>query len=259
VVGRLRSRVDHAEKLCDAIKNEHIHNVLLLSVLGTGDSDCKTFVDFEHIEDAVKKSTDGWVILRNSFMQQLLDYWKRDIQKHSVLALSIQRNSRFAPIHFNDVVAVVRQFVFSRSGALRDVDAKHRQSIFILTGSEAIDGVILADMVCEAIDQPGVVRFMETSRDQVEIYLRSLRKRMRDTDYEGNREHDYPELPPPDDGVIEFICDNLDYTREGKTNYISDDMFLLTGRDPTRLIWHLKKNAKDFRPVKPSRSMRSQL
>ncbi|CAG8484256.1 6419_t:CDS:2 [Paraglomus brasilianum] len=261
VVEKEHDRVDKAEALCDAIKHAEVNNVALMSTLGTIDSDCPTFTDYEHIENAVKNCTDDWVILRLAFIQQLFYYWKKSVQEHSMLSFSIHPDSRFSPIHLDDVMDSFREIAF-RGDVPRDIDAKHRHKIYTLTGPEAIDGFILADIISEAIDHRWFVRFMETSREQVERYLRSLGgKRDRNNMYpEGRKERNYPPPPPPNEVCIDSICDHFDYTRAGKSDYITGDVLRITGKPPVRAVWYFKENVDDFRPLKPtSTSTRSKM
>jgi uncharacterized protein YbjT (DUF2867 family) len=255
VVEKEQDRVDNAEALCDAIKHEHVSNVALMSTLGTGDSDCQTFTDFEHIEDAVKNCTDGWVILRLAFIQQLFYYWKKAVQEHSILSFSFHPDSRFSPIHLDDVMNVFYK-IACHGDVPRDIDAKHRHKTYTLTGPEAVDGFILADIISEAIDHRWLVRYIETSREQVELYLRSLgRRRDRNNMYsESRKDREYPQPPTPNETCIQFICDHFDYTNDGKSDYVSGDVFRITGKPPVRSVWYFKQNADDFRPLKPPRS-----
>jgi len=244
--------VDKARTLADAAKRVRVQNVVILSVLGTGDSDLETFRNFRDVEKALEGVADNWVTLRNAFFSQRFWHWVPILKERGVLALSIHDDSRFAPLNLDDLVLSLDNIMLEEDGRTKGgLDRKHHHSRYTLTGPELVTGPIIADIINVAIDEQGAVEFLAITPEELDRYLSSLsRDKQNYMSFEGRdrRNIKYPSPPAPNSHERRMILDVFEYVTQGKAAYISGDQRDITGVEPERLTYFFKEHRDSFRP-----------
>ncbi|KAF9321563.1 hypothetical protein BGZ91_004504 [Linnemannia elongata] len=96
-------RVDWADRVVDAMKQENVTRCIAISSIGTDASDKDQLDRFRRVEDRIKKDLPRWTILREGFPFQTLFYWIPMVQDQGVLGMPIKRDREFAPLDITDL------------------------------------------------------------------------------------------------------------------------------------------------------------
>ncbi|KAF9541270.1 hypothetical protein EC957_003285 [Mortierella hygrophila] len=96
-------RVDWADRIVDAMKQENVTRCITISSIGTDASDKDQLDRFRRVEDRVKKDIPRWTILREGFPFQALFYWIPMVQDQGVLGMPIKQDIEFAPLDITDL------------------------------------------------------------------------------------------------------------------------------------------------------------
>jgi uncharacterized protein YbjT (DUF2867 family) len=252
-VAELEDRsVDKARTLADAAKRVRLPNIVITSLLGTGDSPLETFRNFGDIENALEGAADNWVTLRNALFHQRLWHWVPRIKENGVLILSTHDDSRFSPLSLDDLVFALDHIILEDNGRPRgDLERKHCHRRYTLTGPELVTGPLIVDMINEAIDEQAAVKFMSVTPEELDRYLSSLsHKQSEYVSMDGRKRHNikYPSLPAPNKQERRMILDVFEYVTQGKAGFLSGDQRAITGADPERLTYFFKEHRDSFRP-----------
>ncbi|KAF8933213.1 hypothetical protein BGZ47_010967 [Haplosporangium gracile] len=96
-------RVDWADRVIDAMKQEKVMRCVAISSIGTDVPDKDQLDRFRRVEDRIKKDLPRWSILREGFPFQALFYWIPMVQDQGVLGMPIKRDIEFAPLDITDL------------------------------------------------------------------------------------------------------------------------------------------------------------
>ncbi|KAF9127298.1 hypothetical protein BGW39_005956 [Mortierella sp. 14UC] len=96
-------RVDWADRMIDAMKNENVVRCVAISSIGTDAPEKDQLDRFRRVEDRIKKDIPRWTILREGFPFQALFYWIPMVQNQGVLGMPIKPEIEFAPLDIADL------------------------------------------------------------------------------------------------------------------------------------------------------------
>ncbi|KAG0274111.1 hypothetical protein BGZ96_004490 [Linnemannia gamsii] len=96
-------RVDWADRMVDAMKQENVMRCVAISSIGTDVPDKDQLDRFRRVEDRIKKDVPRWTILREGFPFQTLFYWIPMVQDQGVLGMPIKNDIEFAPLDITDL------------------------------------------------------------------------------------------------------------------------------------------------------------
>ncbi|KAF9180143.1 hypothetical protein BGZ51_006429 [Haplosporangium sp. Z 767] len=109
-------RVDWAIKVIDTMVQEKVVRCILISGIGTDDSNKDQLDRFRRVEDKVKDTIQRWTILREGFPFQALFYWIPMILDLGVLGMPIGPEIEFAPLDLSDLGHALISVTFSSMG-----------------------------------------------------------------------------------------------------------------------------------------------
>ncbi|KAG0258839.1 hypothetical protein BGZ95_004858 [Linnemannia exigua] len=107
-------RVDWADCMIDAMKNEQVVRCVAVSCIGTDAPEKDQLDRFRRVEDRIKKDIPRWTILREGFPFQALFYWIPMVVRQGVLGMPIKPEIEFAPLDIVDLCRAVIEVTVPR-------------------------------------------------------------------------------------------------------------------------------------------------
>jgi len=245
-------RVEWARNMGQAMKKERVHCSLIVSFVGA-DSQKKELRAYYEMEKEIKENCEDWCIVRKSLLMETFFLWSAIVQDKSEFPLCVQKDSQFAPLCLTDLCNAVTEII--QQQARQDTHV-HRKQTYTLTGPQKLTAQQLVHELQNAIGGGYDIKFKEVSRHELENYLRSLRQRspftevfneVVETGGGGTGGHD-KRMDVPNDTEINVILEYLEYVKEGKANFTSDDLKKITGNEGEPIRRFFEKHSKEFRP-----------
>jgi len=174
-------RVRQARELaCAADKEDHLCGVLVGSILGAGHGERQLFRDYHEIEKIWKKeikSSERCVcIVRPAFIQNIMELWSPNVEDRGTFNMTPSPHRHFAPIAMKDIaLSIYKILEKSHDGRVIQIDRRHHQKCYTLTGPESISLHKMIEVVNDAIRDEGTVEYEQVSEEELEEYLLNLR------------------------------------------------------------------------------------
>jgi len=228
-----------AERILQAAKAASVKSVLMISFIGCDQASAGLRLRaFEKMETKVKEIYgQQQSILRINFGQQHLRLWARRIQvEGGKLSLPLG-DSKIAPVELTDVTRCIAKFMESQM----ELPKEFRGQVFNLTGSKALTGKEIADLINEICLPKTKAQYKPCKREENEdatYIVEECRKRM--------SQENWGEPWMCTRAYVELILDILDVARDGKLQETTKDVHRITGQEPTPIDRMLKQYQKEF-------------
>jgi uncharacterized protein YbjT (DUF2867 family) len=212
----VRELVELESNMIDACREAGVKHVVLSSALGAGDF-AKSFPSWHRrVEDKLKGSGMGYIILRrNGFMQNLVAFFAPSIRAQGAFYQSTG-NAKISHIDLRDIAVAAANILRS--------PAQHAGKIYELNGPEALSYAEVAEKISKASGR---------SVHYVDIPPDAQRKALLDMG-----------MP---DFMIAALLELQEYYAAGKASTVDGTLESLIHRAPTTMDNFLKESADQFR------------
>ncbi|KAG0238276.1 hypothetical protein BGW42_006556 [Actinomortierella wolfii] len=104
-------RVEQAEKLIACMNKQNVKYAMLFSSVGADSEGLPELNKFLEIEKTLKDKMSRYLILRVAWLDQIFFLWRSAIQNYGSFPISIDKNSKFAPVDMRDVLYAIENIV----------------------------------------------------------------------------------------------------------------------------------------------------
>jgi uncharacterized protein YbjT (DUF2867 family) len=192
-----KDRVRQARKLVEAVKDEGgIRGTIVSSIRGADKGKKKLFRDYCEIERTWKECdvADCVCVLRPGVFQEVLHLWAPHVEDRGTINMIQSKDKYFAPLALCDYSKVIECILTKAHGQIVDqIDIRHHNQTYELTGPKAINGQELVRMINAAIDQEGRVKYEHVSVHELREYLEHL-------EYPPHFETEFDDVPTLSEG-----------------------------------------------------------
>ncbi|CAG8500103.1 4848_t:CDS:2 [Paraglomus occultum] len=178
-------RVRQARELADAANNEEqLCGVLVGSIEGAGEGKRQLFRDYCEIEKIWKKETKSSercvCVVRPAFLQDMMELWAPHVEDRGTFNMTPSPQRRFAPLAMKDFAHVIYEILAkAHDKTVIQIDRRHHNKCYTLTGPKSISLHKMIEIVNDAIGEEGTVEYEQVSEEELEEYLRNLRREER--------------------------------------------------------------------------------
>jgi len=247
-------RVEYARNVMQSMKKQNVRSCMMISCEGADQSDLRELKSFREIEKEVERScSDGYVILRKSFINQVLLLWSPIVQEKAEFPMTVEKDREMAPLDANDLVRAIETIVVEHCRQSNDPNkgwGNHKNKTYTLTGPHKINPEQLVHEMGEAAGRK--IQYRHVSRDELKKYFESLKKReilsSSDALAEADRrDGDFPRFSP-NESMIQLVLDELELVKKGQAGFVSRDLEKIIGHNGQSIKDFLRKERDAFRP-----------
>jgi len=178
-----KERVRQARELADAAKDEdNLCGVMVNSIRGAGEGKQRLFKDYCEIEKIWKKETKSsssetcLCVLRPSFLQDVMQLWSPHVEDCGTFNMTPSPRTRFTPLAMKDYAHVIYEILAkAHDRTVIQIDRRHHNMCYTLTGPESISFREMTEMVNDAIGEEDRIEYEQVDEEELKEYLRNLR------------------------------------------------------------------------------------
>lgn len=281
-------RVEQAQHLLSAMKNQKVHACMMVSVQGANEAaggGLRELKSFHEIEKMVEKECEKcFLILRKSLLDQCFLLWSPIVQEKKEFPLPCDRACEMAPLDACDLVCAIETILVEHCRRGHEEDrlaeedevhgfGKHHNKTYILTGPQTIT----PEQLCQELeDVTGEkIEFKHVSREELKKYLESLKNRAvwaDELDVDGCQTvlrpvaKDAVQLMTapakmtggeregdhphfaPNEAMIKLLLDEFELVKEKKAGLVSRDLEKIVGHHGRPIKDFLKREKDAFKP-----------
>lgn len=229
-------------------KKHNGSNVMLLSMAKIEEANKSPLKELYQAEKYVQEMfPQKHVILRKQMLLQDLDFFADELKEKKAWRLPTGEGA-FSPVCLRDDVACAICHICKQ----KNMDEHFQGKVFSLTNTRALNGNQLAEVTRTALKEE--VKFESISMEQADEILKKFRNEssnrgmietIKDT-VRGGKHEMHRHLMS--DAERMGLLAGFEMIAEGKYNFVTDHVKMITGKDPMSIEDYLRKHEDNFKP-----------
>ncbi|KAI8086261.1 uncharacterized protein BX664DRAFT_315468 [Halteromyces radiatus] len=256
-------RIQQAENVMKAAKNENVHHLCMMSLVGVDHVDqnesekFKNLLQYRHLEQKIKEimgNQEQWSIVRLSAPNQLFYLMAPLLESHRVLRLPIKKDQKWSPVDLNDVVEAI--FKLAKENQQQGLFyGRNRKELYQFTPRQVLSMEELVRQISQGlVHEAEEIKYEQVGRDEIRKYLEQMRndKRFKErpkSDHTIGRQdkpYTFPLGRYMNDDCIETLLEIWELANQGRMDIHTDDLKQILGRDPQDIRSYFEQNRGNF-------------